>query len=126
MFKRLTYALLLFALVFAMGGQWLVLQSFAWTTMLADNLQSTSLNEALAKTFDGKHLCCLCKAVNAGRNSEQKKEFTPVTLKLEFTLLKQSDAFTSPLAFQLFPRENVFAEPLAQKPATPPPRGSFV
>ena|ERR1700677_45031 len=126
MFKRLTYAFLLFALLFAMGGQWAVLQSIAWTNMLADNLRSASLPEAVAKTFDGKHSCRLCKAVAAGKNSEQKKEFISVTLKLEFPPVGETAFLITPMPSHPFPQQNSFSESLAQKPALPPPRSFFV
>jgi hypothetical protein len=126
MFKRLTLAFLLFALLFAMGGQWAVLQSIAWTTMLADNIRTASLPEAVAKTFDGKHACRLCKAVAAGKNSEQKKEFISVTLKLEFPPVGETVFLITPMPSHPFPQQNSFSEPLAQKPALPPPRSFFV
>ena len=108
-----------------MGGQWAVLQSIAWTTMLAGNLRSSSLHEAVAKTFDGKHPCCLCKAVAAGRSSEQKQEFVSVTLKLEFPPFAVTPVLNGPAAHGTVVGENTFAAALTQKPATPPPRGSF-
>ena len=62
------------ALVATTGAHWTVLQTVAWTTMLADNLHSSSLPEALVKTFDGKHPCRLCKTIAAGKKSEKKSE----------------------------------------------------
>jgi hypothetical protein len=123
MFKRLTHVLLLFALLFAMGGQHLVLQSIAWTTMLANNLSSFPLQEAVSKTFDGKHPCCICKAVEAGRNSEQKKEFAPLTFKLEFPLLGENPFLAAPSQFSLLPAQNISAKSFLREPVTPPPRG---
>jgi len=43
--------------LFAMlGGHWLVLQSVAWTRMLADFSRQDSLPAAISKTFDGGRL----------------------------------------------------------------------
>lgn len=114
------------ALVATTGAHWMLLQSVAWTTMLADNLHSASLHVALVKTFDGKHPCCLCKAIAAGKQSEQKKEFTTQLQKLEFPPVKENFVLIAPSQFQLVPQTNTFAEALAQKPPTPPPRGFFV
>jgi hypothetical protein len=47
------------AVLAGLGLHWTVLQSIAWTTMLADHLRADSLAEAVQKTFDGEHPCCL-------------------------------------------------------------------
>jgi len=117
--------LVVVALVATTGLHWAVLQSVAWTTMLADNLRTQSLTEAVTHTFDGKHPCCLCKAIAAGRKSGQKKVFAAPVQKLEFTPIKENSVLIAPSRFQLLPPANTFAEPLIQKPPTPPPRGIF-
>jgi hypothetical protein len=113
------------ALVAMLGAHWAVLQTIAWTTMLADNLHSTSLHEALVKTFDGKHPCCLCKAIAAGKKSEQKREFTAHMQQLEFPPVKENFVLMAPSNFQLLPLADTFADSLTQKPPIPPPRGIF-
>ena len=75
MVARFSKFLLVVALVTTTGLHWAMLQSVAWTTMLADNLRTQSLAEAVTHTFDGRHPCCLCNAIAAGRKSEKKKEF---------------------------------------------------
>ena len=122
---RLGKMLVVIALVATLGAHWALLQTVAWTTMLADNLQTCSLREAVARTFDGKHPCCLCKAVAAGKKSENKNGFALQTQKLEFPLMKEEFAFTPPSQFCLMPAANDFAGSLPQRPPTPPPRGSF-
>ena len=125
-FVRFGKFVVIAALVATTGAHWILLQSVAWTTMLADNLHSVSLQEALVKTFDGRHPCCLCKAIAAGKRSEKKKEFTSQMQKLEFPPAKENFALIAPLRFQLVPQANTFAESLTQRPPTPPPRGFFV
>jgi len=114
------------ALITTTGLHWAVLQSVAWTTMLADNLRTQSLTEAVTHTFDGEHPCCLCKAIAAGRKSEQKKEFTAPLQKLEIPPVKENFVLIAPSSFQLLPLENSSAKSLAQKPLLQPPRGFFV
>lgn len=46
--KRLVHTLAVLPLLFANGAHWVVLQSVAWTTMLADNLHTRPLSEAEA------------------------------------------------------------------------------
>ncbi|MGD0616012.1 MAG: hypothetical protein ABSA69_11295 [Verrucomicrobiota bacterium] len=100
-----------------------MLQSIAWTRMLADNLGGCSFTEAVHKTFDGKHPCCLCKAIAAGRKAEQKRDFTTQPQKLEFPPVKENLVLIAPSNFQPLPRANTFADSLTHKPPTPPPRG---
>jgi hypothetical protein len=114
------------ALIATTGLHWATLQTIAWTTMLASNLHSSSLHDAVTKTFDGKHPCPLCNAIAAGKKSEQKNEFTAQTQKFEFPPVKESPVLTAPLQFQLLPQANIFAESLTQEPLTPPPRSFFV
>jgi hypothetical protein len=125
-FVRFGRVFVICALIATTGLHWAVLQTVAWTTMLADNLHSSSFHDAVTRTFDGKHPCCLCQAIAAGKSSEQKNEFTAQMQKFEFPPVKENFALIAPSQFQLLPQTNAFAESLAQKPLTPPPRGSFV
>jgi hypothetical protein len=126
MFVRLGKFLVILALVATTGLHWAALQSVAWTAMLADNLQSGSFCEAVTKTFDGQHRCCLCKAIAAGKQSEKKTEFSFQSQKLEFPPLKDNFVLIAPSQFQLLPQENFSENSSAQKPLLQPPRGFFV
>ena len=125
MIVRLGKVLVVFALVTTLGAHWALLQTVAWTTMLASNLESTSLHDAMAKTFDGMHPCCLCKAIAAGKKSQEKNQFTVEKQRLEFPPLQGSFVLTAPPRLDLFPRENSFAKSFFPQPATPPPRAFF-
>jgi len=114
------------ALIATTGVHWAVLQSVAWTTMMADNLCTHSLSESMARTFDGKYPCPICKAIAAARNSERKSESALQTQRLEFPPAKENPVLIAPADFQLMPPMSFFAESLTQKPPTPPPRGFFV
>jgi hypothetical protein len=123
---RIGKIFLVLALVAMLGAHWSLLQTVAWTTMLADNLCTHSVKEAVVETFDGKHPCCLCKAIAAGEKSEKKTEFSFQSQKLEFPPLAEKIILISPSQFQLLPLENSSAKSLAQKPLLQPPRGFFV
>ena len=84
MFARYGKFFVVAALVLSTGAHWAALQTVAWTTMLADNLCNESVSEAVLHTFDGKHLCPLCKAIAAAKKSEKKSEAVSPTLKMEF------------------------------------------
>jgi hypothetical protein len=113
------------ALVVSTGAHWAALQTVAWTAMFVDNLRTDSLVEAVTHTFDGKHPCALCKAITAGKKSEQKGEFTLQTQKLEFPPSPENFTLVAPSHFQLLPLANAFAESLPLRPPTPPPRNLF-
>jgi hypothetical protein len=124
-FFRIGKIFLVLALVTMLGAHWALLQGVAWTTMLADNLHCSSFHDAVTKTFDGNHPCCLCKAIAAAKQSEKKTEFSSQSQKLEFPPLKENFVLIAPSQFQLLPLENFLAKPLAEKPLLPPPRVFF-
>ena len=126
MFVRFGHVLMIVALLAASGGHWAALQSVAWTTMLAKNLQSASMSRALETTFDGKHPCPLCKAVAAGKAAEQKSEFNLELKRLEYPPAPDGFILVAPAQFRLLPQTNFSAETLAHKPPVPPPRDRFV
>jgi hypothetical protein len=123
---RIGKIFLVLALAAMLGAHWAALQTVAWTTMLADNLRSNSFQVAAEKTFDGKHPCCLCKAIAAGKQSERKTEFSLQPQKLEFPPLKENFVLIAPSQFHLLPLANFFAKSFASKPPLRPPRGFFV
>ncbi len=126
MFKRFGKIFLVLALAAMLGAHWALLQTVAWTTMLADNLCTQCVKEAVTKTFDGNHPCDICKAIAAGKQSEKKNEFSLQSQKLEFPPLKENFDLIAPSQFRLLPQENSFAKALSQKPLLQPPRGFFV
>jgi hypothetical protein len=125
-FKRPGKIFLVIALAAMLGAHWTLLQTVAWTTMLADNLRSNSFQVAAEKTFDGNHPCDICKAIAAGKQSEKKTEFSFQSQKLEFPPLKEGFALIAPSQFQLLPLKNFSSKSFTQKPLLQPPRGFFV
>jgi hypothetical protein len=121
-FVRFGKIFVIVALIATTGVHWAVLQSVAWTTMLADNLRTHSIPEAVARTFDGKYPCPICKAIAAAKKSEKKNEFTLQMQKLEFPPAKENPVIIAPSNFQLLPQVSFFAKFLTQRPLTPPPR----
>jgi len=122
---RLAKLILVLALASSIGLHWVVLQSLAWTSMLADNLCHDSLAQAVTRTFDGQHPCCLCKAIAAGKKSEKKSEFTPFFKALEFPPASEDFALTILARFALPPAADTFARTLSETPPTPPPRNAL-
>jgi hypothetical protein len=121
-FRRLPRLLVTVALACSVGLHWSLLQSVAWTTMLVGNLQSFSVSEAVTRTFDGKHPCSLCKAVAAGKKSQEKPN-TILSLKKFDGLQPTSNlAIIPPAAFPQVAELAAYHESLPHAPPFPPPR----
>lgn len=71
---RLTGTILcLLAMLTAVGGHWLALQSIAWGRMLVNFSRHDSVLLALSKTFDGQHPCSMCLQIRAGQQDEREE-----------------------------------------------------
>lgn len=121
-FTRLGHALLILALVAALGGHWAVLQTVAWTNMLATQLRTGSLEDAVTKTFDGNHPCGLCKEISAGKKAERRTEFPEFTKKLECISDRLVFVFSPPAIFYLVPEPKASVRLFSLQPPVPPPR----
>jgi len=121
-FRRIGHVLVLFALLTAIGAHWLVLQSVAWTTMLADNLRTTSLPAAVERTFDGKHPRALCKQIAKGKQTEKKTEFRVEPNKFEFSYSPAAFVFVAPTDFWEVSPFDAPASLLPRAPPVPPPK----
>ena len=119
---RLPKIVLVVALSLSLGLHWALLQSVAWVGMVVSYSQSAPIAEALAKTFDGKHPCKLCKLVDAGKQTEQKQESQKTSAKVEFFFVSSPLMLHAPV-LDLLP---VFSFRLittrGESPPTPPPR----
>ena len=71
--KTVGFVTCLIAILAMTGSHWLVLQSVAWARMLVEFSSRESLPNALAKTFDGRHPCPLCKQVSQGQQEERER-----------------------------------------------------
>ena len=76
-----------------------MLQTVAWTGMLVTYAQQTSIRDAVAKTFDGKHPCRLCKLVREGQQSEKESPALLPLIKIE--------SMPCATAFVLYPPEPI-------------------
>jgi len=120
--RILSHALLIVAVLAATGSHWLVLQSVAWTGMLANNLQTRSFSEAVDRTFSGKHPCSLCKQISKAKSTEKKTEFSAQIIRLECVWDFQTVVLTAPTDFQLLPITSATPRSFRQSPPVPPPR----
>ena len=70
--------------------------------MFADNLRTHSLSESVARTFDGKYPCPICKAIAAAKKSQKKSEFTLQTQKLGIPSREGKPGFDFTAEFSAF------------------------
>ncbi len=127
MFKRIGNVLLLAALALTTGTNWAGLQSLAWMRMVLVYSEKAPLRIALKETFDGRHPCCLCKAIAAAQRTEKSNESVLQFKRLEFPPVPRDFVIAAPSCFQFLPpANNAFAELLSQEPLLPPPRPARV
>ena len=116
--------LVVFSLVVMVGRHWVILQSVAWVGMAFNFAQTTPLDVALKKTFDGKHRCSLCKAVDEGKQSEQKAGLLKLETKLELCLAPSAFLLDAPPPVAVPAGAAEIARPRGESPPTPPPRST--
>lgn len=123
-FKRLGKYAIVLALVCAVGGHWVLLQTFAWVSMTISFSRTDALDTAIVKTLSGENPCDLCHFVAEGKKSERAKEAFKVETKLE---LISSPGFVLATPAE---REIQFSVPVftaysrGDAPPSPPPRVS--
>jgi len=121
-FRKFGQLLMIFAVLTANGTHWLAFQSVAWTAMLAENLQNTSLQRAIQRTFDGRHPCCLCKEIAKDKQSEKKSDIQVDLKKFDFSHIRFEFVFCAPSHFyEVRAAENEIIS-LTRAPALPPPK----
>jgi hypothetical protein len=116
---------MLLVLFAASGGHWMMLQSVAWTRMLVAYSHDGQLVEALAKTFDGKHPCALCKTIQRAKDSEPQParamevDGPPVFVEPVLVKMVRNEGVSWKLEIPQWAGQ-IRAEP----PAAPPPRSA--
>jgi hypothetical protein len=121
MARRLAILLCSLAVFQILGGPLAALQTIAWVRMAVSYSRDDGVGTGIAKTFDGQHMCSLCKEIAKKREGEQKD--------LGDVLLNKIHLQCAVTAAQLFPPEfywlrqpgqsigrESFIEPLLQPP----------
>jgi hypothetical protein len=122
MLTRLSRLVLVVTLAASIGLHWAFLQSIAWVGMVVSYAETSTLKEALAKTFDGKHPCSLCKEIEQGKRSEKQPARQIEGKKLDFIGNRQDFVFADPTSFHLLPSFDASAVSRPARPPVPPPR----
>ncbi|MBI3877072.1 MAG: hypothetical protein HY300_14135 [Verrucomicrobia bacterium] len=124
MFPRFTRIVVVSLTCCSLGLHWGLLQSAAWVGMVISYSRDASFAEAVVKTFDGKHPCAVCKAVETGKRSERKQDAQKPVVKLEFSLAALPLSLFPPTVFVLSsPRDDALVS-RCEAPPSPPPRAA--
>jgi len=124
-FVRLGKVFVVFVLVMTLVAHWALLQTVAWTTMLASNLKYDSFHQAMTMTFDGNHPCPICKAIAAAKKSERKNQSTTQNQRLDFLFVHGNIVLIAPPQVEIA-SQNSLSESFLSKPPVPPPRGFLI
>lgn len=123
--RRLAIFSLLTAWLLATGSQWDVVQVFAWGRMFAGYVQTMSVREALAETFDADKPCSLCCAVREAKQQENKQLPPELRLREKLILIFQptAEVVATVSNGNRWPQvENMLTGRGRAEPAVPPPR----
>jgi hypothetical protein len=104
------------------AGPWGAMQSFAWATMLLNNLRTHSMSEAMLQTFDGNHPCPICKAIAASKKSNKDDESLAQQTRFEFPPSATIVMTIAPERFERVIISRQFVQTLSHRPDVPPPR----
>ena len=90
--------------------------------MLAENLRTRSLSEAVERTFNGQYPCALCKKIAQGKQAEKESEFPPEARKFEHSFTATLFTFVAPAHFYEVRAADADRDALAHAPPVPPPK----
>lgn len=114
------------------GGHWGALQVVAWARMIVDYSAQDGLVSGAAKTFDGAHPCCLCKAIAEGKKQESKEpKDGPLPQAVQKLVLKEClpgtpvlvpEPCAGDVVIPVFAELDLRGDRLGCRPPVPPPR----
>lgn len=121
---RIARLIVLGTLSLTIGLHWGILQSVAWVGMVVDYSQENSIGTAIEMTFDGKHPCRLCLAVQDGKKAGQPVgEEAPTNPKPELFALQTAQIdLAQPAVAEMRPGQHPDHPLLSSPPPLPPPR----
>jgi hypothetical protein len=107
----------------AIGLHWVALQSVAWAGMLLSYSHSGSMTSAIEKTFDGRHPCPLCNAIQKGEQSGKKQEFQ-ISGKIDMDFQTQAVLLIPPVQDFSWPAFATEGPGFSPEPSVPPPKAA--
>jgi hypothetical protein len=122
--QRLYKLFVIVPLALSLGTPWALLQSVAWVGMLVNYYRQTTLAQAVSMTFDGKHPCRLCQAIQEGKaqEREKKKDGLESAKELKLVLAQGPCLLTHPPMPGVAAAPDTFPPSRREPPPVPPPR----
>ncbi len=124
--RKVSLLVTLLAWFFASGGQWDIVQVFAWARMFADNAATMPWGEALARTFSPEGRCDLCGAVSTAKQQQEDTPSNPAAKsagKLALVFEAAPFVWLAAPAPERWPRRLcAVREAGRERPPVPPPR----
>lgn len=126
MSRKGSLILTLTAWLFATGGHWDIVQTFAWGKMFATYAQSMSFTDAAKLTFTADNLCDVCEVVSSAKQGSEPGQSSPAPAGTKKILLALNSS--SPIILQRPPvepwpeQQDRAPSSRGQSPPLPPPR----
>lgn len=125
MFARFARVVATLAICYSIGGDWIALQSIAWTTMLIDYSHQCSFKQAIVHTFDGAHPCDMCKHISKGKASQKNPERVVVAPKADLICATAKRLSRPSFVLLDYPERTISFPTTFHQPAAPPPRATL-
>ena len=109
------------------GGHWAVFQAIAWAQMIRDYSKTATIAEAIAKAFNGRSPCGMCRKISEER---QREDSTLATVKLEkkgelfFVAMRSSSQRPGSKDYSYFDNNDAIPATRSHAPPAPVPRRS--
>lgn len=122
MARRLAILLCSLAVFQVLGGPLAALQTIAWARMAVTYSQSDGVGAGIAKTFDGQHMCSLCKEIAKKREGERRDLGDVLLNKIYLQCSVTGDQLFPPEFYWLHKLHNAVGRSLALEPRLQPPK----
>jgi hypothetical protein len=124
MVRRLGILFCAFAVFQVLGGPLAALQTIAWVRMAVTYSKDDGVGAGIAKTFDGQHMCSLCKAIAKKREGEQKDLGDVLVNKIYLQCSVAPVQFFPPQFYWLHQVDNYVGRESSLEPLLRPPISS--
>ena len=121
MARRLAILICALAVFQVLGGPLAALQTIAWVRMAVTYSHDDGVGAGIAKTFDGEHMCSLCKAIAKKRESEQKDLGDVLLNKIYLQCSAAPAQFFPPTFYWLHQLDNSAGRQTSVEPLLRPP-----
>lgn len=120
--RRLGTLFCVLAVFQVLGGPLAALQTVAWVRMVITYSQGDGVGAGIAETFDGQHLCSLCKEIAQSREGQQQDPSDVLLSKIYLECSATSPRLFPPEVYWLCPLDDFVGRQSSLEPLLQPPR----